>query len=112
MPAWGKKYYLIEQVGVEYWKRYLTKIGKLPMTGDWTDTQEPEFGLWEDAFRWDTYRGATHFLARWKMPGTYRVMWVDEDNDEFEWAVDGPKELDRFDERDWQEFHEMNGKSQ
>ena len=116
MPAKGKKYYLIEHVGphVEPWLKYLKDLGHQYIINDpWEQpARDPRFGLWEDAFRWETYCSACHWLARWRLPGTYKVMWVDEVNEEFEWAQDGPKEPNRFDERDWQEFHEWNGRSQ
>ena len=112
MPAWKDKFYVIEHVGVEYHKRYLKELGHQYIMNDPWDqpARDPKFGSYEDAFRWSTYQSACHWLARWNLPGTYRVIWVDLDNDVFEWA-DGPREPDSFGERDWKEFHEWNGKS-
>ena len=107
------KYYIIEKVGAEHWARYLYKLGKthICLAPDTDKSENPTFKDGEQAFRFDTYTAACHYLARLMLPGTYRVMWVDDDNDIFEWAQDGPMEPSRFAERDWQEYHQWNGKS-
>jgi hypothetical protein len=105
-----KTFYVIEQVGVDYASRFMTNIGKLPFTGDWTDTKEPTFGQFINVYKFPTYRSATHRLALWSMPGTYRVMYVDEDSNMHS-CESGPKNPKDFTERDWKEFHEENGKS-
>ena len=103
------KYYIIERVGVEYNYRFMTNIGKMPMYGNPLGATEPTFGSFLDAFKFPTYRNATHKLAHWKMPGTFRVMYVDEEEEVQH--VTEPVDKECFDERDWQEFHEENGKS-
>jgi len=106
------KYYVIEKVGEAYHERYLYKLGKIFLIGEFPDqSSSPEFNDINKAFRFDTYSAACHYLARWMLPGTYRVVWVDDENDIFEWAQDGPMEPSRFDERDWREYHHWNGKS-
>tara|TARA_A100001011_G_C13971265_1_gene699375 strand:+ start:198 stop:569 length:372 start_codon:yes stop_codon:yes gene_type:complete len=112
------RYYVIERVGVEPHERFLTKLGhQLMLIFSSSFAQkptDPTFGSSEHWFKWDTYTAACHWLARWKPPGTYRVMRVEEDADGdalvYEWAQQ-PVDQERFDERDWKEFHHMNGKS-
>lgn len=110
------KYYVIERVGVELEQRYLKTIGRqLIMNDPWDEKPaDPTFGRSDQWFKWHSYTAACHWLARWKLAGTYRVMRVEEDADgdadTFEWAL-WPVEPESFHERDWQEFHHMNGKS-
>ena len=111
------KYYVIERVGVESDQRFQKTLGHQLIINDPWDQKpsDPVFGRSDQWFKWDTYTGACHWLARWNLPGTYRVMYVEEyedgDCDIFEWAENGPVDPERFDERDWKEFHHMNGKS-
>lgn len=111
------RYYVIEQVGVEPEHRFLKTIGRQLFEKDpWNGkSADPTFGRSDQWFKWHSYTGACHWLARWKPSGTYRVMYVEEDAsgdaDTFEWTETGPVDLESFDERDWQEFHHMNGKS-
>ena len=110
------KYYEIERVGVDPDQRYLRTLGRQLILNDPWDQppKDPTFGRSDQWFKFDSYTGACHWLARWKPAGTYRVMWVEEapdgDCDTFEWAQQ-PQQPERFTERDWQEFHHMNGKS-
>ena len=110
-PKGSKSYYILERVGVGLEERYLYKLGKMFLIGEDPDRSEsPKWGRGQYAFRFDTYSAACHWLARWKPAGTHRVVYVNEDTDRFQ-AVDRPVEPDRIDERDWREFHYMNGKS-
>lgn len=110
------QYYVIERVGVEPHERYLKTLGHQLIINDPWDKQpaDPEFGHSDRWFKWHSYTAACHWLARWNLPGTYRVMHVEEDADGdavvFEHA-DQPVDLQQFDERDWREFTHMNGKS-
>lgn len=110
------KYYVIEHVGAEPDQRYLKTIGRQLILHDpWAvKGAAPTFGQSDQWFKWHSYTAACHWLARWKPAGTYRVMYVKEDEDgdadTFEWAP-LPVEPNNFDERDWQEFHHMNGRS-
>jgi hypothetical protein len=38
-------------------------------------------------------------------------VYVDEEKDEFRYVMDGPVDQEHFDERDWREYHHMNGRS-
>jgi hypothetical protein len=110
------KYYVIERVGVEPYERYLKTLGHQLIINDPWDKEpaDPKFGYSDQWFKWHSYTAACHWLARWKPSGTYRVMYVEEDTsgdaDTFDWAP-VPVEPGSFDERDWREFHHMNGKS-
>jgi len=110
------RYYVIERVGVEPHKRYLKTLGRQLIINDPWDQKptDPKFGPSECWFKWYSYTAACHWLARWRPDGTYRVMYVEEDADGdalvFE-HVDSPVEPQRMDERDWQEFNHMNGRS-
>lgn len=110
-PNGSKQYYIIERIGVPLCKRYLHKLGKqLPL---WASVQR-EPPIWDrehHAFRFDTYTAACHWLLRIQPPGTHRLVYVDESTDEFKYVMDGPVDQERFDERDWKEYHHMNGKS-
>ncbi len=78
MPSWSNKYYVIERVGVEYHQRYVKDIGHMYLINDpWGEPgRDPTFGPYLSAFRWDTYQNAVHWLARWSLTGTHRVLWV------------------------------------
>lgn len=110
-PYGSTQYYVLERVGAPIEERYLYKLGKMFLIGEDPDlSQDPKWSECKYAFRFDTYTSACHWLARWKPAGTHRVVHINEETDEFQ-AVDRPVEMDRFDERDWREFHHMNGKS-
>ena len=106
------RYYVIERVGVEPHKRYLKTIGHQLIINDPWDQKpaDPTFGPGDRWFKWHSYTAACHWLARWKPAGTYRVVYVNEETDQFQ-AVDRPVDPERMDERDWREFTHMNGKS-
>ena len=99
-PNGSKSYYVIERVGVVLKERYLHKLGKHVIK--WSECKY--------AFRFETYSAACHWLARYKPAGTHRVVYINEETDEFQ-AVDRPVEPDRMDERDWREFTHMNGRN-
>ena len=108
----SKRYYIIERCGVPLTVRFLHTIGKIPVPGDGQAlSKQPTWHEAKYAFRFDTYTAACHWLARWRPDGTHRLVYVDEDTDDFKYVMDGPAEPERFDERDWKEFHHMNGKS-
>ena len=111
-PNGSKSYYILERVGVGLEERYLYKLGTAAFyIGESPDQSEsPKWSRGKYAFQFDTYSAACHWLARWKPAGTHRVVYVNEDTDQFR-AVDRPVEPNRMDERDWREFHYMNGKS-
>ena len=111
-PNGSKRYYIIERTGVPLDERFLHTLGKMFLIGEDPDqSKQPTWMHCENAFRFDTYCAACHWLARWKPAGTHRLVYVDEDTDEFKYVMDGPVDQQRFDERDWQEYHHMNGKS-
>ena len=110
-PNGSKSYYVLERVGVGLDERYLHKLGKMFLIGEDPDRSErPRWSECKRAFRFDTYSAACHWLARWKPAGTHRVVYINEETDQFQ-AVDRPVEPERIDERDWQEFTHMNGRS-
>ena len=105
-------YYIIERTGEPLDQRFLHTLGKTPVPGDGQAlSQQPRWFDEKHAFRFDTYSAACHWLARWTPTGTHRLIYVDQDNDGFEYVMDGPVDQKRFDERDWKEYHHMNGKS-
>ena len=111
-PNGSTQYYIIEQTGVVHQDRYLKTLGKTFLIGEDPDqSASPTWGYCEHAFQFDTYSAACHWLARWRPVGTHRLVHVDEDQGTRLYVMDGPVDQDRMDERDWQEFHHMNGKS-
>ena len=111
-PKHSPRYYIIERCGVPLTERYLCTLGKMFLIGEDPDrSAHPTWMHCENAFRFDTYTAACHWLARWKPAGTHRLVYVDDEQDVFKYVMDGPVEPDRIDERDWREFHHMNGKS-
>ena len=111
-PNGSKQYYIIERIGVPLCERYLHKLGKQLLIGESPDQSKPP--SWErahHAFRFNTYTAACHWLLRIRPDGTHRLVYVDENTDEFKYVMDGPVDQERFDERDWKEYHHMNGKS-
>lgn len=111
-PNGSTKYYVIERVGVEPEQRYVRSLGRQLILNDPWDQppKDPTFGRGDQWFKFDSYTSACHWLARWTPAGTYRVVYVNEETDQFQ-AVDRPVEPERMDERDWREFTHMNGKS-
>lgn len=111
-PHGSKKYYIIERTGVPLTERYLCTLGKIFLIGEDTDqSKRPTWMHCENAFRFDSYTSACHWLLRWKPEGTHRLVYVNEETDEFKYVMDGPVDQERFDERDWKEYHHMNGRS-
>jgi len=107
-----KQYYIIERCGVPLTERFLHTIGNTPVPGDGQAlSQQPTWERAKHAFRFDTYTAACHWLLRWTPVGTHRLVYVDENTDVFKYVMDGPVDLERFEERDWREYHHMNGKS-
>lgn len=111
-PNGSTRYYIIERTGVVHQDRYLKTLGKIFLIGEDPDqSSHPTWGYCEHAFRFDTYSAACHWLARWKPVGTHRLVHVDIDEGTKTYVTDGPVEPDRFAERDWKEFHHMNGRT-
>jgi hypothetical protein len=119
-PNGSTKYYIIEQTGVIDSKRYVKTLGKQFLINEDPDlSQDPTWGYSEHAFKFDSYTSACHWLLRWKPVGTHRLVYVEEEQDDkgrwinrtFKYVMDGPVDQERFDERDWKEYHHMNGKS-
>ena len=107
----SKQYYVIERCEVPLTERFLKTIGKTPVPGDGQAlSDQPTWGLPPHAFRWDTYTAACHWLLRWKPQGTHRLVYINEDTTECKYVMDGPVDTERLDERDWKEYHHMNGK--
>ena len=111
-PNGSKQYYIIERNGKGGSVLYLKTLGKTFLIGEDPDqSKEPTWSEEKYAFRFDAYTSACHWLLRWRPSGGNRVVYVDENTDDFIYADDGPVDKDRFDERDWREYHHMNGKS-
>lgn len=111
-PNSSSSYYIVEQT-FNTVNRYMYRPGRMPTPGDGQAlTQEPEWRFKEKAFRFDTYTAACHWLARWTPLGKHQLIHVSEtDSGKVErYVPDGPIDPDRIDERDWREFHHMNGK--
>lgn len=110
-PNGSTKYYIIERNGPGGSVAYLKTLGKTLLIGE--DPDQSEAPTWSEgkyAFRFDTYTAACHWLLRLRPDGGIRVAYVDESTDDFIYADDGPIDKERFDERDWKEYHHMNGK--
>ena len=113
----SSSYYIVKQTFNNV-NRYMYHPGRVPIP--WADkpgdglalSQQPEWGFKEKAFRFDTYTAACHWLARWTPLGKHQLIHVSEtDNGKVErYVPDGPVDPNRIDERDWREFHHMNGK--
>ena len=111
-PTPLSRYYVIERTGVLYHERYLKTLGKIFLIGEDPDqSKHPTWGYLEHAFQFASYTAACHWLARWRPAGTYRLVHVNDDEGTRTYCMDGPVEPDCFDERDWKEFHHMNGRS-
>ena len=109
-PNGSKQYYIIERIGVPLCERYLHKLGKQLLIGESPDqSKQPSWDRAHHAFRFDTYTAACHWLLRIRPAGTHRLVYVDENTDEFKYVMEGPVDQERFDERDWKEYHHMNG---
>ena len=110
-PHSSTKYYIIERTGVPLDERFLHKLGITFLIGeDPSRAKDPVWAREELAFRFDTYTSACHWLLRWRPAGTHRLVYVNEETNEFKYVMDGPAEQERFDERDWKEYHHMNRK--
>jgi len=112
----GRQYYTIERCEVPLTERFLHTLGEMRPDGDDPErnyplqSKQPTWGEPKHAFRFDTYTAACHWLLRWKPQGTHRLVYINEDTTECKYVMDGPVERERFDERDWKEYHHMNGK--
>ena len=111
-PNGSTRYYIIEQTGVPLHRRFLHTLGKTFLIGEDPDqSKRPTWSDGDQAFRFDSYTSACHWLLRWRPDGTHRLVYVDEEKDEFRYVMDGPVDQEHFDERDWREYHHMNGRS-
>ena len=111
-PKGSSQYYIIERTGKVGQDRFLKTLGKVFLIGEDPDrSAKPSWGYCEHAFRFDTYTSACHWLMRWNPRGTHQLVYVDLDEGIRKYVPDGPVDPERFAERDWQEFHEMNGRS-